>query len=209
MCFHAAQNQSGKLTNSNAAGTVQEECSSPPSALRVSLLGEDTTGALPLGRPGVPAGSCEEGSFPRVWRRFDPFAFPPAPLPAYGCHPCLRSPSLDSPAAARALAGGGGKTSLLLGWKQVLLAPQLTTQFLPFVGAVRITPSIHPTGQEQENSVLVLLRANKKKYQPRNICRPPYRTWHGQCHRARRDTAFTRALDSCMVQVFVTAAAQR
>lgn len=29
-------------------------------------------------------------------------------------------------AAARALAGAGGKTSLLQGWKQVLLAPQLT-----------------------------------------------------------------------------------
>lgn len=105
-----------------------------------------------------------------------PLLSPLPPLPAYGCHPSLRSHSPDSRSGAGALARGGGKTSLLQGWKQVLLAPQLTTEFLPFVGAVRISPSIHPTAQEQENSVLVLLRANKKKYQPRNVYRPPYRT---------------------------------
>lgn len=67
------------------------------------------------------------------------------------------------------LAGGGGKTSLLQGWKQVLLASQLTPEFLPFIGAVRITPGIHPTEQEQENSVLELPRVSKRKTQSQNV----------------------------------------
>lgn len=67
VCFHAAQNQLGKLMNSNEAGTVQEEYSSPPSALQVSLLGEDDTNCRsPPGLARLPTGSCDEGSFPRV-----------------------------------------------------------------------------------------------------------------------------------------------
>lgn len=52
--FRAAQNQLGELMNSNAAGTVQEECSSPPSALQVALLGgDDTNGSSPPGLTGL------------------------------------------------------------------------------------------------------------------------------------------------------------
>lgn len=68
-----------------------------------------------------------------------------------------------------ALAGKGGKTSLLQGWKQVLLAPQLTPEFLLFIGAVRITYGIHPTEKEQEKSVLALPRVNKRKSQSQNV----------------------------------------
>lgn len=37
----SSQNQLGKLMNSNTAGTVQEECSSPPSAPEAPMLGEE------------------------------------------------------------------------------------------------------------------------------------------------------------------------
>lgn len=51
------------------------------------------------------------------------------PLPACGCRPCPLGHSLGSTSAARAMAGTGGKTGLLQGWKQVLLAPQSTINF--------------------------------------------------------------------------------
>lgn len=57
---------------------------------------------------------------------------------------------------------------MLLGWKQVLLAPQLTPEFLLFIEAVRITPGINPE-QEQEKSVLALPRVNKRKSQSQNV----------------------------------------
>lgn len=123
------------------------------------------------------------------------------PLPAYGCHPCLCSHSLDSRSAVWVLAGGGGKTSLLQGWKQVLLVPQLTTEFLPFVGAVRITLSIHPTGQEQENSTCTA--QGEQKEIPAQKCLSPAilnMTWL---------TLFSPGLlISIKFKSFVTAAAQ-
>lgn len=82
-------------------------------------------------------------------KSFGSLSFPSCLL----CHP------------AWTLAGRGGKTSLLQGWKQVLLAPQLTPEFLLFTGAVRI----HPTEEEQEKSVLALPRVNKRKSQSQNV----------------------------------------
>lgn len=120
--FQAAWEQLGKLMNSRAAGTGQEERPSLPSPLRASLLGEeDTKGSSPPGSPASANRQLLRGQFPQGIKTFRCLCFS-------SCLLCSHSQD-STAAAAQAVAGRRGKTSLLQGWKQVLLAPQLTTEF--------------------------------------------------------------------------------
>lgn len=150
-CFQAARDRLDSVTNSDGAGTP------PCAALQGALPAERRSRSAPgLRQPHQRAPVTRAAS--------------PGPGGASSPLPPLLPPAAAVPArsatawAARQQRGRWQAQGAQLGWKQS------TSELLPSVGAVRITPSVHPTGQEQENSAL--LRANKKQHQPRSHLPP-------------------------------------
>lgn len=123
-----SQAQLGELMQSSTAGTVQEECSSPPCAPRYP--------------PGL-AGLANRRLMRALSLRDEDVLIPLLslqPLPAHGCHPCLLSRSLASTAGRR------GQNQFPTGLRTGSVGPMINYRASAFCRSSQVYTFVHPTG---------------------------------------------------------------
>lgn len=123
------------------------------------------------------------------------------PLPAHGCHPCLRSPSLDSSAGA---GRRRGQNQFATGLETGSVGPTINDR----VSAFRRSSQDHTFDSSHRAGTGKCCTCTAQGEQKeRNVYRPPCGTWCGQHHRTGETPLSPGLSTAIQFKTFVTAAA--